>query len=1305
MKNFIVFYIVTLCFAFCSQDIHASLFKELSIKDGLSNRKVYAVTKDNSGYLWFVTHSGIERYNGDSFKFYELPQTDTRENEFPKGLISNNTGSIYAFSDKNIYYFDENSDCFKLMKEFNHEPSETITALFATNSNNLLIGTTKKIYILSPQLTIKNIPLKKTYAIYCITTDKDNLWVGTSQGVFKLLQTSSGNYTVQQEPRLTSLNKSRIQSLYFDPLSKNLWIGTFSEGLKVYNTENQKWVSSPTFHLGFPIRKIVPITNNKIWVGTDGAGIREYNRFSVEEQREYSQSSKGLNQIKANGIYDLLNDNTHVWICTYTSGIFIYNKKQIVDKVYTYTENSLSGLTNNQVNAILEDRRGNLWFGTDKGISMYNESTNTWKHFLEKNHTGHSVILCLYEDRNNKIWAGGYASDLSCIDPVHNKVETIELANRKKNYVYSIFEDQDHNMWFGGIINNLTCYNPKSKTFKEYNIKGINKIIRYNADSLLLATNHGLIFFNMKTGGNHFLNLKQMKGDKPIHSYPFINSISLDPNDRNTVWISTEGDGIYRYSINQSSIKHYTTKDGLSSNNVCGIQFDQLGRLWISTEYGMNCFIPAKSQFEIFYEIDGLPNNSFNFLAYTKRDNGNILFGTPSGAIEINPEKYDEKKNESFNLKFESFSLFYSNITPNTPHSPLKQTIDQTDQIELSHKQHSFTFDFINVSYFNNSQILYTWKLDGFDEQWSVPSKEHKATYTNITPGSYTFIVKAYRADNPNLSTVRQIDLVIAPPFWATQWAILLYVILLGVVSYFIMRIYKDRLEAKDSDQKIRFFVNIAHDIRTPLTLIKAPLNEIEQEELSENGSLALKLAKKNIEKLLNMVSQLLDFQKIEREAMSLQIEETQIHTFIEGCISNFQLLAKEKQIKLSIEQPEEEHQGWLDRRKLTIILDNLISNAIKYTHQYGNIVVRVTYQQNNLDLTITDDGIGIPMKAQKKLFNRFYRAENAANSNETGSGIGLLLTKRMVLLHKGHISFSSHEGVGTSFHITIPLNKSAYQSSEIIEKEIPDLHLVNHQEESEKHKIKLLLVEDNEELRNYLSRYLQKHYAITEAPNGVLALESIKKNSPDFVLSDILMPEMSGLELCKELKTNIETCHIPVILLTSLAERENIIEGFNAGADDYITKPFDLSVLDSKIQAILKNRTLFRKKYIDKSAFTDESNLISEMDKKFMSRIVEYIEDQMSNEEFSIDTLALEMAMSRSVFYKKIKSLTGQNPQEFIRDLKMKKAARLICEQKYSIGEIAYLTGYPNAKYFSTAFKKYYGCTPSSYLENELEE
>ena len=1289
--------------------ISASSFNEISTKEGLSNRKVFAVTKDSKGYVWFATRSGIDRYNGDKIKTYSLSSDQPQGIEKPKSVFSDPTGNIYAFTDKQLYQYIEKYDKFICFETLKLDGQESLTMACFTKSGSLWIGTTENLYSISDEMKTVRYELPVTSAVYCLEEEKNRLWIGTSNGIIKLNITSPNSYIISYEQGLRTLDKKRIQSLYYDEMTKKLWIGTFASGLKCYDPETSKL--SKLNDLTYPVRKITVTGDNKIWVGFDGAGISEFNRFNGEKIQEYSQSAYSFNYLKANGVYDIFNDDIFIWVCTYTAGVQIYNKSELIYKLYQ--QNSLQNhqYTDNHVNALLEDSKQNLWIGTNNGLKKYNNTTHVWENYPAKQNNRLSVILSIFEDSYQNLWVGGYAGDLLRINSTTGETETIQLPQssprkQHKNYIYTIAEDKANNLWFGGIVNDLTKYDPKTKSFETYKLRSINVIHTFSDDSLLIGTSRGLFFFDLNTEQNTAAPLIQTKSEI-TNIHPIVTCIWKDIHQDSIYWIGTEGNGVYAITPRMEIVKQYTTQEGLSSNTVWGIQNDKLGRVWISTENGLNCLSDNEELITNFYEIDGLPDNSFNYLAYTMRENGNMVWGTPSGAIEINPENYTSKQGAQLNLHFEEFSLYNQKVIPGSKGSPLKNGIDSTKRIELDHNQHSFSFSFINLNYFNNSNLLYSWKLEGFDTQWSEPGTGRQATYTNIEPGSYQFRVKTFQPNKESEASERTISLLIHPPLWATWWAFIIYALTLCTFLYFLIKFYKKRLEAKDSDLKIRFFVNIAHDIRTPLTLIKAPLNELEQESLSEHGTLALTLAKKNTEKLLKMVSQLLDFQKIEREAMRLHIESTDLKLFLEHTITGFQILAKEKQINLQIQLPENGMTGWVDRQKLTVVLDNLISNAIKYTRQYGNILVKASLDNNTLLLEVIDDGIGISLKDQQKLFTRFYRAENTANSAETGSGIGLLLTKKMVLLHKGNISFSSTEGAGTTFNISIPVGKQHYLATQIVYKEHADQLVQKENEEidDQQGRFKILLVEDNSELRAYLAQYLMRFYVVEEATNGSEALELIKKGAPDFILSDVVMPEISGVELCSRLKANIETCHIPVILLTSLADREDIIKGFNSGADDYITKPFDLSVLESKISSILKNRARYRKKYIDRSAFSDESSIASDLDKKFMGNLVDYIEENMVNDDFSIDTLAIEMAMSRSVFYKKIKSLTGQNPKDFIRDIKMKKAANLLREEKYSIGEIAYLTGYPNAKYFSTAFKKYFGTSPSVFTEKERAE
>lgn len=1293
-------------FSFLFLGLYATSFNEISTKEGLSNRKVFAVTKDAKGYVWFATRSGVDRYNGEKIKTYSLISDKLTGCEKPKKVLSDAEGNIYAFSDKQFFRFSEIQDMFIPVGEIRLNGRESFTMVHFSKNGTLWLGTSENLYSYSSTKGSIKYDMPLPSAVYCVEEEKNRLWIGTSNGLIKMNITASDDYVISTEHGLRSLRKQRIQTLFYDEVTQKLWIGTFASGLKIYDPQSRKL--AVLNELPYPARRITLAGDNKIWVGFDGAGIFEYNRFNGEKTQEFSQTAQSPCYLKANGIYDIYNDKDFIWICTYTSGVQIYNKSELIYRLYQQNAVNNYTYTDNHINALYEDSRQNLWIGTNSGLKKYNDQTRLWESYPTTKPDQLSVVLSIFEDSRNNLWIGGYAGDLLRINVNTGKTETIQLprpTNRKphKNYIYAIAEDSANNLWFGGIVNDLTRYNPASKSFDTFKLRSISAIHTFSKDSLLIGTSKGLFFFNLKTEKIQPLVMTVDSGQ----TQPLITCISHDDQQKSFYWIGTEGNGSYRYNATDRTFTKYDEHDGLSSNTVWGIQNDKLGRVWISTEYGLNCLVPTTGHITNFYEIDGLPDNSFNYQAYTMRENGNMVWGTPSGAIEINPENYLSKQSVQSNLRFEEFTLYNRKVLPSTPHSPLKTIIDSTSCIELDHHQHSFAFNFIDLNYFSNSNILYSWKLEGFDNQWSVPSASHQATYTNIEPGRYSFRVKAFQPNKEQTAAEREVVILIHPPLWATWWAYLIYALTGMTLLFFLIKFYKKRLEAKDSDLKIRFFVNIAHDIRTPLTLIKAPLNELENKQLSEHGTSALSLARKNTEKLLKMVTQLLDFQKIEREAMLLHVEETDLNLFLNNTIESFQLLAKEKQISLTTHFPTP-MKGWIDRQKITVILDNLLSNAIKYTEQHGNVLLKASVNNNVLQLELTDDGIGISGKDQQKLFSRFYRGENTANSSETGSGIGLLLTKKMVLLHKGEISFSSNEGVGTTFSISIPTDKRHYASNQILMTEHSDSALLlreNEETEEQQNRFKILLVEDNVELRSYLAQYLMRSYLVEVAGNGMEALELVRKGAPDFILSDVVMPEITGTELCSRLKSSIETCHIPVILLTSLADREDIIKGFNAGADDYITKPFDLSVLESKISAILKNRARYRKKYIDRSAFSDESPIANDLDKKFMSNLVDYIEENMMNDDFSIDALAVEMAMSRSVFYKKIKSLTGQNPKDFIRDIKMKKAANLLREEKYSVGEIAYLTGYPNAKYFSTAFKKYFGTSPSVFNEKEKAE
>ena len=1283
---------------FFMQTLYAEAFPfiNISTREGLSNRHVSSMTVDDKGYYWFATHSGIDKFNGRDFYHYTL--VDNKEEVQPGGILRSDDNSILAYSQHSVFRYSQSSDSFECLDRLRIPETCRITSVKEDNKGRIWVGTSKGLFIFDKNVNLLSRLFEKLVIYDIAYYNESASFVGTSKGLRKVVHPVGApisSSTLQE----SGLAGERVQSLFCDIQTKNIWIGTFNGSLYVYNIASGG-KEEIVRQFKRPIRKIVPIDTDCIWTGVDGEGIYVFNRYTLAATEEFTPSGNATHLYSgSNGVYDIYQDDDLVWICTYSNGILVFDRTMLVSGIFTERNIDVKHSGDSQVNCLYQDVRGRIWFGTNNGIMRYNPVNKEWKHFISPQ-TGNGTVLALKEDGNGNMWAGGFMFDVMYIDPSDNIVVPA-LKDSSKAFprnVYSINEDKQGNMYFGGIINGMVRYNPKENTLVSYPVRGIYQIMSLPDGNFLIATTNGIVRFNtldlkIESKGNIF-NKSILRGS--------ITRLCLDPADNNQLWIGTESKGLVSLNLKTGDMRHFTTADGLSNMTVCGLEFDKNHRLWVSTETGLNC-ISSQGNISALAKADGVPHSTMKARSHFMLCSGEIIWGTTDGAFILDPDEFVGNK-KKLNLHFEKFMLAGNEVVPGVKNSPIVSIIDNVETLSLANNQNNFSITFCNVGFQNESAFKYSYMLEGFDKDWSADSYSGMAHYTNIPPGKYIFRVRAKDSTDPANSEERSIVVRIAQPWYNTPLAWCCYFVVLIVALYVSYRLYKRWMSVRDSDQKVRFFVNLAHDLRTPLTLIKAPLQDIDDVELSSDDRLALNLARKNADKLLNMVNQLLDFQKIERDAMSLKVEDSDIGRFLNELACNFIPLAQAKKINLKISGCDAT--GFIDKKKITVIVDNLLSNAIKYTESSGNIAFEWRIEKGILIIKVTDDGIGISAEDQKKLFNRFYRAENASNSNETGSGIGLLLTKKMANLHKGTISVNSEIGVGTSFVVNVPVLKNKYSANEIL---IDNNHTIDNKDinniadDVSDSRLSLMLVEDNDELRQYLEHTLGKNYAVSAFANGDAALEKIKSIMPDFVLSDIMMPGISGLELCEKIKGDIETSHIPVILLTSLAEREDVIKGFNAGADDYITKPFDIFILNKKIASIIKARKSLNNKIIDNTDGEADvtASVISELDKEFMHNVVNVITDNLDNDEFSVNDLAAEMAMSRSVFFKKIKAITQQNPQELIRAIKMKKAADLILENRYSIAEISYMTGFPNPKYFSTAFKKFYGISPSKYAED----
>ncbi len=669
---------------------------------------------------------------------------------------------------------------------------------------------------------------------------------------------------------------------------------------------------------------------------------------------------------------------------------------------------------------------------------------------------------------------------------------------------------------------------------------------------------------------------------------------------------------------------------------------------------------------------------------------------------------------------FSDFHIFYQTVYPNDPNSPLTKDIDQIEKLNLKYMQNTFSIRVSSINYDYPSDILYTWQLEGFYDGWTTPSDEGTIRFTNVAPGTYTLRVRSVsKEDNKHVLQERILKITVAHPVWLSFWAICIYVLTITSVTYVIFRLHSMRREKKASDERTRFFINTAHDIRTPLTLIKAPLEEIQQKEnLSEESQANMLTAMKNVDTLLRLTTNLINFSKANVYSSSLRISEHELNTYMEGICHAFYSYAEAKQIKLDYKSNFEYQNVWFDKEKMDSITKNLISNAIKYTPAHGEVHIIICHDKDNWSLEITDTGIGIPAKEQKKLFKLHFRGSNAINAKITGSGIGLMLVWKLVRIHKGKISIESVENKGTRVKVIFPQKQFRNQQvpTETVQQEnvapvspsavsphtYKDLyrqHVQNTQ--------RILVVEDNDDLREYLFHTLSEAYQVETCTNGKEALKIIPEFKPDLVLSDIMMPEMRGDELCSVIKNNILTSHIPVILLTALNDEKNIVEGLETGADKYLIKPFNIGILKASIANILTNRALLRRKYADMELHNDSIsiNYSNTLDQQFLEAVKETITENLDNSSFNVESLCASQNMSRSSFYNKLKALTDQAPADYIRLIRLKRAAQLLSEGQYNISEISDMTGFNDVKYFREVFKKYYKISPSGYSKGEMKE
>ncbi len=1298
--------------------------------NSLCHNTVNALIEDNKNNIWVGTADGLCLYNRDKDNFKEIEAFGNWDIINVRSLLIDENDILWVGTyGIGLFLYDLKN---ARMKQFTHD---------STDINS----------ISSDDIT-------------CIISDNDgNKWISTRKGL-NLFDHKDSTFTrfVANNNNRMGISHNNINALTLDKAG-NIWIGTYGGGLNKLSKKNGGYLFSyyqKTNRAGSiahnNILCLCSDHDDNIWIGTENGGLSCLLNGS-DEFINYGEDVGNPKSIGSNSIWSIYEDNLDIlWIGTYNNGLSIVDKNYEKFKHIQRNITKVNTLVNNHVTSFSEDDRGNIIVATDGGgISYLN--TNTWQfeNKIDNSSLSSQAVMDVLFDSKQNIWIGTWAGGIDRFTKNGKKIKNyrIEDGSVEANNIKCIYEDKKGTIWAGTSGRGLFVYDPDHDSFIEFahnnktvplsSTAFISDILEDSDNNIWVGTLFGLVSMKRTEHGNY--QFKQYMHSSDPNSISGFTIICLFEDSKKNIWVGTQ-EGLDRFNKDEGVFSAYIKQNGLPSNTINGILEDDKGNLWISTNLGISKFDPVNETFKNFTKEDGLNTNDFNGRSCIRTKSGEFYFGGNNGINLFYP---DSIKMNSFIPPVYITGLQFLNSPGknNRANFELTKNISETSNISLKYFQNSFTIEFVALNYTRSEKNEYAYMLEGFEENWNYVGNRKIATYTNLNPGNYTFKVKGSNNDAIWNDTPKELHITISPPYWKTTWAYLAYsitfsIILFGFVRLLIIRAKqaeKLRIERvkheKDEELnklKTQFFTNISHELRTPLSLIISPLEQIISDSKQKGQSKSLlSLVYRNVEKLYRLVNELMEFTKSEESKLKMKVERDDIVRFIKDIFYLFTDKAQRKYIDYRFITNKEKIFAWFDKNKMEKIILNLISNAFKFTRDKGRIIVKIEQittngepqpERGNVDsfgikeivkISIIDNGSGISPQYIDKVFDRFFQNPEDNYSSHIGTGIGLALVKNLVLMHQGEIKVESEKWKKTCFTITLPLGNTHFDQDKIItgpdvednsyvnfipieEKKSPEKNYSN-----QKHPL-LLLVEDNEELRKYLVSILSGNYKILEASNGISGYRKALKFVPDLIISDILMAGVPGTDMCKKIKENINTSHIPVILLTAKATIEDRIEGIETGADMYITKPFNVNYLESTIKNLIETRKKLFKRFSQDVYILPKEITGNKRDEDFLEKTIKFIDSNILNENLSLEEISSHLNLSPSQTYRKIKALTGQTVVEFINTIRLKNAIKLFESNKYNISEVAYNVGFNSPAYFTKCFKNQFGKSPSAFIAEQ---
>lgn len=1317
--------------------------KYMGIENGLSHNSITSIYQDRFGFLWIGTYDGINRYDGYSFKIYRhrLNDTTTLVNNRITYIAEDEENRLWVGTKKGVSTWSNITQRFSPVYYLPHGAKLNRRQLIDVSANelsadgkgNVFIGTSGKGLLLYQKSTgmVTQMPYVNEkgeelydFQVQGIRRGKD--------GVVWVIVNGKGLCRYDYSQGRLSLVNNYIGSCSIMEVDKkgNVWMVWGSNVFEYRLDHNTCTYRGKASDKNVNLLSLLPNEDGTIWAGTDGAGIvaLDVSREGPLTQLENEETIPKLSSQSISALY--IDRQGNKWIGTLRGGLSCISIGKRTFASLNHDPANNNSLAGSFVSSFEQDNEGQLWIGTDgSGISIWDRKQTKFRNITRENSTlSSNLITSIRKTHDGTIWVATYGNGVDQYDKKTGKFVNFPCINYEAHTndfnVWTLYEDKDSTLWAGTVTGSLYRFSRQNNRFEVFDAR-LGDILSLTEDR------DGNLW-----GGNFESLIKIDRVHKRHEYFAAENPVRVIHEDKSgTLWIGTEGSGLLQFDKTTQKFKAYTEEDGLANNSVLNMLEDHHGHLWLSTFNGLSRMDVENQQFKNFFQSDGLQSNQFIYNAAYASPTGQFFFGGLKGMDYFYPD--------SVAMSYRPLNLLVTDLR--IDNVPIAQDNTFTDgqvlytlnELRLPYKKAVLSIDFASPEFNTSDQISYAYYMEGWDKGWNYSGKIRTANYSHLNEGHYKLHIKSTNAGGVWGNEERVIGITVLPPWYRSWWAYLLYAAIIAALFTIYIR-YKNKQsemayevklahlkterESEINRRKLDFFTNVAHEFRTPITLIINPIKDFLYKPDAASAPADMKMVYRNSKRLLSLVDQLLLFKKADSGVDDLRVVKLNLTHVCREVFLCFTQQAKSQQIHYQFECSAEEIEAWADREKIEIAIFNLLSNAMKFTPDGGKITVRLTEQEETIELSVEDTGCGIPAEVGTRLFERFYQSKHSETSLKAGFGIGLFLAKSFVESHKGQLSYSTKLKEGTTFSISLLKGKDhiepwqiagmAAQKSTMLDElnvqetatlpeEQPD-DLLPQRDTSMDTLITsdhtLLVVDDNEGIRDYLKQIFKENFKLIEAANGKEGLEMAKLHMPDIIISDIVMNEMNGIEFCTAIKEDPALRHIQVILLTGSSSAEIKLKGIECGADDYVTKPFERELLLARVASLLKSRNNLQKYFYNEITLRKNELSISEDYKVFLEKCIETVEGHIDRDDFSIKLFAKEMGMSHSNLYKRVKQVSGQSINGFIRFIRLRKAAELLISTDCNVNEAAFQVGISDSKYFRIQFAKLFGMNPSEY-------